>query len=90
MAVITHNKSRRCPAGSRRVKGTTTSLVCPMGLGRRTKPGVGKRKVKMPVAEVVMPMGPRKNTPMVPAVPIPYNYGLDTQLVTPIEYAITK
>ena len=82
MSLITHNRARRCPSGSRRVKGTNTCLVGSMGLKfPNPKRRVAKRKVvhAVPVTQA-MPNPFAKAMPMGHATPIAYDLGLPTTM----------
>ena len=98
MSTIARSKSRRCPAGSRRVKGTNSCQINPGGLKFANPQRNPKRKVatrKIPFAQAMTipfaqarPMGRRTNVPMQFAT---YDLGLPTQFPTqfptPIAYA---
>ena len=83
-----HNKTKRCPAGSTRVKGTNSCRVKPGGLKFHTyEAGIIRPKAKAKARKRVTAIPVAHAMPMQYATPIPYDLGYQTQIPTPIAYA---
>lgn len=100
MIVINHNRSKRCPIGTRRVKGTNTCSGTP-----RPRKQIRRKPVELPIGPIptAIPMaqalpipfaqatrlegGRGRYTPMVRAVPVSRDLGLPTVVPHPMAHA---